>query len=246
MATLGGMTESSWSDPRDASVGKRVRHSARFACILWAILFLLSFGTVEAQDLGEPEVELQDVVAVELVGRDLYAYDLLGTGTAEIRLEIGEELISAQARGQLAVALTDRRLLAVRGGTSLWQEVRWRVHESRPQRARLGKRVAVVATDKRLLGFDSGSGQWLSIDLGPNEELRETRVGAQTAVLLTDRKAYGLSPERGGFVGIPISIQEKVRSVSAGANSATVSTSWRYLVFRAPAGTWTESRRKLN
>ena len=200
----------------------------------------------EGQDLGEPEVELEDVVAVELVGRDLYAYDLLGTGTAEIRLEIGEELISAQAQGQLAVALTDRRLLAVRAGTSIWQEVRWRVHESRPQRARLGKRVAVVTTDKRLLGFDSGSGQWLSIDLGPNEELRETRVGAQTAVLLTDRKAYGLSPERGGFVGIPISIQEKVRSVSAGANSATVSTSWRYLVFRAPAGTWTESRRKLN
>ena len=198
------------------------------------------------QGLAEPEVELEDVVAVERLGRDLYVYDLLGTGTAKARLQIGEEVVWMGAQGQIAVVVTDRRLLAVQSGQGSFQEIRLRVHESVPDNALIGKRVALVVTDKRLMGFDSGAGQWLSIDLGPNERLEDVRVGAQTAVVLTDRKAYGLSPERGGFVGIPISIQEKILSVGATANAATVSTSWRYLVFRAPVGTWTESRRKLD
>ena len=212
--------------------------------VLW--LFLVISPPAMGQGVSEPQVELEDVVAVERLGRDIYAYDLLGTGTAQSRLEIGEDVAWMGAQGQIAVVVTDRRLLALQSGQGAWQEIRLRVHESPPENALIGKRVALVVTDKRLLGFDTGTGQWLSIDLGPNERLLDARVGAQTALVLTDRKAYGLSPERGGFVGISLAIQEKILSAGTTANAATVSTSWRYLVFRAPAGTWTESRRKLD
>jgi len=199
-----------------------------------------------AQELQPPEVELEDVIEVTLIGRDLVAYDLLGSGSPSVRLEIGEEVAWMRASGRVGVVVTDRRLLAVTNANGSWQEERLRVHESRPDRAQLGKRVALVVTDKRLLGFDAGRAAWLTIDIGPNERVRDARVGAQTAVVLTDRTAYGLSPSAGGFFGIAMSVQERVEGVRVGANVATVSTSRRVLVFRAPAGRWTEERRKIN
>jgi hypothetical protein len=198
------------------------------------------------QVLRAPEAELEDVIEIALVGRDLLAYDLLGSGSPSMRLEIGEEVAWMHASGRIGVVVTDRRLLAVTNASGIWHEERLRVHESRPDRALLGKRVALVVTDKRLLGFDSGSATWLDIDIGPNERVREARVGAQTGLVLTDRTAYGLSPHAGGFFATPMSVQERVESVRVGANMATISTSRRVLVFRAPSGTWTEDRRKIN
>ena len=230
--------------------GVQRRPGGRGAAALGALALGLGLAAAPvpaaAQTLSDPEVELEDVLEIELVGRDLFAYDLLGTRTPALRLEIGEEVVWLRASGRVGVVVTDRRLLAVTNASGSWQEERLRVHESRPDRALLGKRVALVVTDKRLLGFDAGGGRWLAIDIGPNETLRDVRVGAQTGVVLTSRKAYGLSPDQGGFVGTPMSIQERVEGVRVGANMATISTSRRVLVFRAPVGTWTESRRKIN
>lgn len=198
------------------------------------------------QVLRAPEAELEDVIEIALVGRDLFAYDLIGSGSPSTRLEIGEAVAWMRASGRVGVVVTDRRVLAVTNGSGIWHEERLRVHESRPDRALIGKRVALVVTDKRLLGFDSGSTTWLDIDIGPNERVREARVGAQTGLVLTDRTAYGLSPDAGGFFGTPMSVQERVESVRVGANMATISTSRRVLVFRAPSGTWSEDRRKIN
>jgi hypothetical protein len=208
-----------------------------------------SAGSALAQGRGgglqESEVELEDVLEITLIDRDLVAFDALGTATPSLRLEIGEEPVSIESGGRVGVVVTDRRLLAVTNASGNWQEVRFRLHESRPDAAQVGKRVAIVVTDKRLLGFDGQSGRWLSIDVGPHEVVRDARVGAQTAVILTDRSAYGLSPDAGGFFRIPMSIQEKVESVKVGANLATITTSWRILVFRAPVGTWSEERRNI-
>jgi hypothetical protein len=208
--------------------------------IVWAAL------SAPAQVVDAPEVELEDVLEIALVGRDLVAYDLLGTRSPRLRLEIGEEVAWMDASGRIGLVVTDRRLLAVSNDNASWQEVRLRVHESRPASALIGKRVALVVTDKRLLGFDATSAVWLGADVGPNEQVRAARVGAQTALVLTDRTAYGLSPAGGGFFPIPMSIQERVEDVRVGANIATVSTSRRVLVFRGPSATWSEERRKIN
>lgn len=203
-------------------------------------------GVAASQRLLESEVELEDVLEITLHDRDLLAWDALGTATPSLRLEIGEEPVWIRASGRVGVVVTDRRLLAVTPSSGQWQEVRLRVHESRPVAALIGKRVALVVTDKRLIGFDGESGNWLTIDVGPNETVRDSRVGAQTAVVLTDRSAYGLSPDAGGFFRIAMSIQEKIESVRVGANLATITTSRRILVFRAPIGVWSEERRNIH
>lgn len=232
--------------PRGGGRAEPVVAVTRALCL--ALMTAISIGASPgaAQTLQDPEVELEDVLGLDLVGRDLFAYDLLGTRTPALRLEIGEDVAWMRASGRVGVVVTDRRLLAVTNNSASWQEVRLRVHESRPDKALIGKRVALVVTDKRLLGYDGGAGTWLSIDIGPNEQLRDARVGAQTGVVLTDRTAYGLSPDVGGFVGTAMSIQERIEGVRVGANMATISTSRRVLVFRAPIGTWTESRRNIN
>ena len=203
-------------------------------------------GAAGAQGLADPELQLEDVIEIELIGRDLLAYDLLGSGTPSLRLEIGEQVEWMRASGRVGVVVTDRRLLAITNTNGSWQEERFRVHETRPAYAHLGKRVALVVTSMRLLGYDSRSGSWLSRDIGPNERVTAARAGSQTALVLTNRTAYGLSPDAGGFVSVPISVQERIEGVRVGANTATVSTSRRTLVFRAPVGVWTEERRKIN
>jgi predicted RNA-binding protein len=196
--------------------------------------------------VSEPEVELEDVITIEVLGRDLLAYDLLGTGRPSVHLEVGEQIVWMKASGRIGVAVTDRRLLGVSVNGGNWQEVRYGVHETAPERAMLGKRVALVVTDRRALGYDSRSGIWITEEIGPNERVEVARVGDSTALVVTDRKSYGLSPDTGGFYGIPMTIHEQVQSVSVKSNAATVSTSQRLLVFRAPTGAWSVERRPLH
>ena len=227
--------------------GRRISASNRARPLAWlALCALLGVaGPALSQNLQDSEVELEDVLEISLIDRDLVAFDALGSSTPSLRLEIGEEPLWIRASGRVGVVVTDRRLLGVTSSNGSWQEVRFRLHERRPDSAQIGKRVALVVTDKRLLGFDGQAGRWLVVDVGPHEVVRDARVGAQTAVILTDRSAYGLSPDVGGFYRIPMTIQEKVESVRVGANLATITTSWRILVFRAPIGTWSEERRNL-
>lgn len=220
---------------------------------LWAaaaLLMPLAGTPAHAQTLGgglsPSEVELEDVIAIEMFERDLFAYDLLGTGRSSIRLEIGEALLWSDARGRVGLALTDRRMLAASPGSESWQEVRYQVHETAATSAFLGKRVGMVVTEKRALGFDGSNGRWIEIPFGPQERVNDARVGDATAVVLTNRSAYGLSPDAGGFFQVKLSVQERVEGLRVRSNSATVSTSKRLLVFRAPAGSWTEERRPIN
>ncbi len=208
-------------------------------------LVLLSIPLARAQ-LDPEEVELDDVIAVELVDRDLLAFDLLSNASPSVRLELGETLVFSEAQGRVAVAITDRRVLAASPGSAGWREVRYRVHENGPTSAFMGTRVALIVSDKRALGFDGDGGLWIQADFGPNERPGSARVGAGTAVVLTNRRAIGLSPDNRRFTETKLAIHENVSGIKVRSNMATVSTDRRLLVFRAPSGVWTEQRRPVN
>jgi len=204
-----------------------------------------TFTDAYARGLGEGEVELEDVIEVELLERDLFAFDLLGTGSPRVRLEIGEDMLWSGAQGRIGTALTSARALAVSPGGG-WQEVRYRVHETPPLQPQIGKRVMLVVTSKRALGYDSRSGTWIEQEIGPQESVEYTRVSDSTALVVTNRSAYGLSPDAGGFYRTRLAIHERIESVGVKANMATIRTNKRMLIFRAPTGTWTEQRRSLH
>lgn len=191
------------------------------------------------------EVEIEDAIALEVLGRDLIAYDSVVGGVQQIRLGLDEELIWSSASGQVAMALTSRRVLGLSLTGDGWQERNLKLREVVLGRPMLGKRVGLIVTSHRALGFDGRSGRWVESSIGPNESLRFSDVASGTAVFVTDRKAYGLSTGSGRFVSENVHLDEELLSLSANANLATLSTSKRLLVFRAPSGSWTTKQRPL-
>jgi hypothetical protein len=227
----------------------RARRSARRLASLVAVGGLATVALVPAAaraQLAPSEVELEDMIAVVVIDRDLIAYDLGGTATPTVRLDIGEEVSWYRASGRVGMVMTDERVLAVSPGTGGWKAVRFGVHESAPSRGLIAKRVALVVTSRRILGFDSRSGAFIVQELGPNEEALHAKVGASTAVVVTNRTAYGLSPAVGSFYGQPMAIHERLEAVRIEDNVATLETSQRLLVFRAPTGIWTVQRRSIH
>jgi hypothetical protein len=209
-----------------------------------ALLALLCLaGPAPAADDGRSP--LGDLLHVVVTPRALLAVDGEGGGETREDLELGEQVLWTGSRGAVGMALTDRRVLAVRAESGAWQTTRWRRGESRPAAAELGDRVALLATDRRLLGFDGGSGNLAETSVGPNEEVLATSVAANVAVVVTSRRALGLSPFVGGFFETPLRVGETVESVDAGSEIVTLTTSHRLLFFRARGGYWSERRLEL-
>jgi hypothetical protein len=200
----------------------------------------------DAQGLFPSDVELEDVLEIEILDRDVLAFDANGAANRGFRLDIGEEIVWHRSEGRLGVVATNARLMGVSADGGSWTELRYGVHESAPERILMGTRVALTVTNMRIIGYDTRSSIWLVIPIGPNETVRVVRVGAGTGVVVTDRTAYGLSPDAGGFMGTPMQIHEKLAHVRVSANMATVNTSKRLLVFRAPAGSWSVAERPIN
>jgi hypothetical protein len=218
----------------------------RGAAIVVVLGMLFVAPDARAQRLFPSDVELEDVVEIVVIDRDVFAFDAMGSGNRSFRLDIGEEIVWHKAAGRLGVVATTARLLGVSADGGGWTELRYGVHETSPERVLMGTRVAIAVTNMRIIGFDSRAATWLVRDIGPHETVRVVRVGAGTAVVVTDRTAYGLSPDAGGFMATPMRIHETLDNVRVSANMATVSTSKRLLVFRAPAGSWTVERRPIN
>ena len=87
------------------------RHVASTAAALLLLAGAWSSPAPAQELLGPDEVRLQDSIAVEIVGREVVAFDLLGSGRLTTRLEIDEVVLWTGARGRVSVVLTDRRLL---------------------------------------------------------------------------------------------------------------------------------------
>jgi hypothetical protein len=218
-------------------------------CALRSTLLLLGVAMLalpaSGQRLGPDDVELADVLEVQLLGRDLLAYDGTGSGRMQIRLELNERVAFQHAQGRLGIVLTDRRALGVSPGSG-WREERYRFSETRTDTGILGERVAVVMTSQRALAYNALQGHWVEESLGPGERVVETRVGPSTAVIVTDRRSLGMSPNSGGFAEIAMRVHEQVESISARSGVATVTTSQRVLIFQGPNARWVEQRRKIN
>jgi len=194
----------------------------------------------------QDEVVLEDQIAVEVIGRDVYGFDGQSGGRNHLRLELAEQLVSYSARGRVALVLTDRRALALASGTVGWREISLRLGESAQALSWISPRVLVIATAERILGFDSGKAVWLEVEVGPHEAVTHVELGTSTAVVVTDRHAYGLSPDAGGFFRVPIRIHERLELVSASATLGQVRTDQRILIFRSPDGVWSVEKRPIN
>jgi hypothetical protein len=202
-------------------------------------LLVLALGAAAAPPLPG-ETPLEDILQILEVDRSLVALDARGGGDTRERLGIGERVLSRSARGQVGVAVTDRRVLAVTASSAAWQEARYQLDEAVAGAPMLGERVALILTNRRVIGFDGGSGNLVEHRLGPRERVIARDVSANVAVAVTPRRALGLSPFTGGFFEAPVSVDEAVRSVEATGNVATVRTSRRLLTFRAPSGAWSQ------
>ena len=212
------------------------------ALVAAAVLLLLGQlppGSVSAQPRRETS-PLADLLQIVVRPREILAIDANSGSQRSVELELGEQVTWHGTRGAVALALTDRRILAVTNRSGFWQSERYRAGERPPPTGLLGDRVALVVTNKRALGLDGGSGNLLDEDLGLRESVILSRVGENVAVVVTDRRALGVSPFAGGFFPVDLRLSEKIESLSAAANLATLVTSHRLLTFRATTGSWEE------
>ena len=212
--------------------------------VLGVCLALAVATGAPAQNLPlRDEVVLEDAITVQLVGRELVAFDLEGSGRLVERLEIDEQLLYSGARGRVAVALTDRRALAASPESSSWRVERYRVSEAPSEYADLSQGLAIVVTGQRALAFVGGS--WAEEGLGPREAILRTRAGSGAGVVLTDRRALGVSARAGGFFEQKLRVSEEIEDVDAVSNIVTITTSERTLLFKAPTARWVEHKRPL-
>jgi hypothetical protein len=214
------------------------------ALLLVLLLLPLRAGTQPPLP-ADPRVPLGNLLEIVIESRQVIAFGAEG-GSLAADLELGEDVRWQGTQGAVGVVLTNRRVLAVASISSAWQEMRYLRAEVPASSALLGDRVALVTTARRAYGFDGGSGNLVEYRLGPQESLLATRADANVAVVITDRKLLGLSPFVGGFFPTPFHLSEKLERISLTPNLATVTTSARYLSFRADSSIWTERRRSLD
>jgi hypothetical protein len=183
---------------------------------------------------------LEDRVQWVALERELVAIDAVAGGERRAPLGVGERVDASWVDGEIGVAITGRRLIAVTTNTGGLHEVRFHVGERLIAGPVLGDRVALVVTTRRALGFDGGSGNWVEASLGPRERVVATAVANHVAALATERRALALSPVRGGFFEAPLNLADAPVGLSATGDLVTLRTRTRLLVFRAGAGRWTE------
>jgi hypothetical protein len=180
------------------------------------------------------EVPLGDVIQVITLDNKVIAVDARGGGQKTIRLKAKEKVLWTGARGEIGVAITSYRMLAISAGSSAWQELSYAAGEALPESALLGDRLALLVTGQRVVGFN---GQFVETTLAATEDVLASRVGQNVGVVVTTHRALGLSPGA-GFVEVPMEAREQVAAVTVGANLATVTTEHRIRVFRAPSASW--------
>lgn len=209
------------------------------------LIVLVAPGVVDAQvPLLPDEVERVDVIAIEVDGRDVYAFDALTGQNSTLRLEVAERIVFEKSRGRVGIVLTDRRVLGVAAGLG-WSELRLGIQEEVPSTVLVEDRIAVLASNRRALAF-TGSGGWLSEGFSPGESTISIRVGAAVGLITTNRRALGAAPGSGRFVAKDLQVREVLESVGTQDTLATLRTDRRILVFSAPRALWSEKKRKIN
>jgi len=211
--------------------------------VLIGVLLSPAVATAQVR-LFPGEFQRSDVIAIERDGRDLFGFDSVSGGRAEIRLEVGEAVYFEKTSGRVGLVLTSRRALAIGPGTG-FQEIRYQSSETRPEKGLIEDEIALVATSKRVLGFIGNGGAWAEERLSPSESVEALRVGGAVGVVATNRRGLGLGTRQRSFVAIDLRVKETLESVSAQDTLATLRTSKRILVFGALRGGWSVQDRSI-
>jgi hypothetical protein len=192
----------------------------------------------EAPSLWLDSRPIEDQLEIVVRERELLAIDAWSQVVTMAELARDEEVIHAEVRGRVALAITDRRLLATVPGSSNWAEREIEVSESMPDFVVLGDRVALVATDRHVFGFEGVTGTWSVAGLHPRESVLRADAGTNVAVAVTRTRVFGEAAARGGLFQEELGIREEANSLRAHGSFATVTTKRRILTFRAPDGVW--------
>jgi hypothetical protein len=155
-------------------------------------------------------------------------------------LELGESIIDLRAQGNVGVAVTSRRLLAIQARAANFTEVRYRVSESPPGGSDLlvQDRLIVAAFPARILAFSPQIADWLEFGLGPGEKPIELFGDENVAVVITPRRAVAFSPLSSGFIEYPLTPGEIPERSTVGDDSVTLVLPHRVLIFRAGDKQW--------
>jgi hypothetical protein len=181
---------------------------------------------------------LEDQLEIVERDRELLAIDAWTRSVVAVDLDRQEEVLWKGVRGRVALAITDRRALAVVPGSVGWNQRSFDLRESEPLRIEIGDRVALVVTDRRVLGFEGISGTWSETRLGPREHVLDSAAGTNVAVATTRTRVLGVAAARGGLFEASLGVREQVQTLRVHGSFATVTTGERLLTFRAPDGTW--------
>ncbi len=204
-------------------------------------LLLLSPQSARA-DLG---LQPEDRVTLTHVDDRVLAVTAAGFAAVLAKLELGESVVALLSRGNVGVAVTTRRLLAIQARAANFVEVRYRVSEKPPDERdlKIRDRLIVVAFPARILAFTPPVEAWQEFDLGPGEKPIEVLADENVAVILTPRRAVGFSPLSSGFIPYPLSPGESPERSTLGDDSVTLILPHRVLIFRAGDKRWSSLNR---
>jgi hypothetical protein len=182
----------------------------------------------------------EDRVTLTHVDDQLIAVTAAGFAAVLAPLELGESIVALRAQGNVGVAVTNRRLLAIQARAANFTETRYRVSERPPSDGDLlvRDRLVVAAFPARVLAFSPQIAAWLQFGLGPGEKPIELFGDENVAVVLTPRRAVAFSPLSSGFVEYPLTPGEVPERSTLGDDSVTLVLPHRVLIFRAGDKQW--------
>jgi hypothetical protein len=161
------------------------------------------------------------------------------------KLELGESVVALRSQGNVGVAVTTRRLLAIQARAANFVELRYRVSESAPSDhdLQVRDRLIVAAFPTRILAFSPQIAAWQEFGLGPGEKPIEVIAEQNVAVVVTPRRAVAFSPLSSGFVPYPLAPGEDPERSTLGDDSITLILPHRVLIFRAGDSRWSSVNR---
>jgi hypothetical protein len=181
-----------------------------------------------------------DSIDVQLIDRELVGVRS-GASSVRIRLLKRERLRWMEARGTVAIALTDRRFLALSSTGSGWQEFRFAREDGEPV-VRLGANLALCLTPKRIVHFAAGPGLLAETAMFPSEQVVASDLNEHVGSVVTGRRVLGFSSDATRTAERRFFVQEAFESLSTSAVTITVRTSQRLFVFKRSGGGWLEER----
>jgi hypothetical protein len=187
----------------------------------------------------------EDRITLSHVDDRVLAVTAAGFAAVLAPLELGESVIELRSQGNVAIAVTSRRLLAIQARAANFSEARYRISERPPVGANLEvrDRLIVACFPARVLAYSPQTSNWQEFGLGPGEKPIEIIAERNVAVVLTPRRAVAYSALSHGFIPYPLTPNEIPERATIGDDSVTLILPHRILIFRAGSKFWTSVNR---